>query len=142
MNSIAPVYAIISDDGQHFVTFDNWGGDGGYGTNAVVIYGPTGQLVKQYNLEEISPYPIDIFWKSVTAIRWRCKCRFISKTRFELCFVTDTSIIEGVVHKERKIHYYNILDLELEDGSQQDADRQLGGTILNANSEFAPIHND
>jgi len=49
VNDVAPVRVIVADSGSHVVTTDNWH-SAGYGSNAVVIYGPDGVLVRQFAL--------------------------------------------------------------------------------------------
>ncbi|MCA9795252.1 MAG: hypothetical protein KC910_25760 [Candidatus Eremiobacteraeota bacterium] len=51
-NPVAPTDALVADDGQHVVTFDNWH-EVGYGPLVVVVYGPQGQLLRQFSLEDI-----------------------------------------------------------------------------------------
>jgi hypothetical protein len=51
-NPTAPVTALVARDGLHVVTFDDWG-EVGYGPNVVVIYGPGGELIKQFALEDL-----------------------------------------------------------------------------------------
>ena len=53
-NAVAPVKAILSDDGAYLVTFDNWYG-AGLGDNVMVIYGADGALIKKMGLEELLP---------------------------------------------------------------------------------------
>lgn len=45
-NRVAPVSALVSADGKHVVTFDNWHSVG-RGDNVVVIYGQAGKLIKK-----------------------------------------------------------------------------------------------
>ena len=57
VNRVCPTHALVTDDGQRAVTFDNWGGVG-YGDDVLAFYGPNG-LVKKYSLEEISSLSSD-----------------------------------------------------------------------------------
>ena len=52
VNEVAPVSALVSDDGRRLVTFDNWHGMG-YGDDVVVIYRSDGTLVRKFSLEEL-----------------------------------------------------------------------------------------
>jgi hypothetical protein len=54
VNDLAPVEALVSDDGAYVVTFDNWG-QVGIGTDVVVIYRRGGGLVRKLALDEILP---------------------------------------------------------------------------------------
>ncbi len=51
-NAISPVTALVSDDGDYVVTFDNWYRIG-WGNDVVVIYGANGTLIKRYGLADI-----------------------------------------------------------------------------------------
>lgn len=51
-NAVAPVTVLVSRDGRYVVTSDEWGGVG-YGPNVVVIYGPGGELVRTFALEDL-----------------------------------------------------------------------------------------
>lgn len=75
-NEVAPVSAIVRDDGSYVVTFDDWGGVG-YGPNAVVVYGANGKLVRALALSDIVPADyIDALPHSVSSIHWRGEPRF------------------------------------------------------------------
>jgi hypothetical protein len=50
-NPTAPVKVLVARDGSYVVTSDDWGGVG-YGPNVVVIYGPGGELVTRFALED------------------------------------------------------------------------------------------
>jgi len=51
-NPSAPHKVLVADSGEYVVTFDNWG-KVGYGPNVVVIYGPEGELVRAFALEDL-----------------------------------------------------------------------------------------
>ena len=51
-NPTAPHKVLVSDDGRYVVTFDEWGGVG-YGPNVVVVYGPGGQTLWKFALEDL-----------------------------------------------------------------------------------------
>ncbi len=76
INDVAPVSAIVRDDGEYVVTFDDWHGVG-YGPNAVVIYGTAGKLVRALALSDIVPADyIKALPHSVSSIQWRGDSRF------------------------------------------------------------------
>ena len=52
LNPTAPYQVLVADSGEYVVTSDDWG-QVGYGANVVVIYGPGGELVKQFALEDL-----------------------------------------------------------------------------------------
>lgn len=77
-NDVAPVSALVRDDGGYAVTFDDWHGTG-YGPHAVVIYGAGGKQVRALALSDIVPADyIKALPHSVSSIRWRGEPRFSS----------------------------------------------------------------
>jgi hypothetical protein len=80
VNEVAPVTAVVADDGRHVVTFDNWHMTG-FGEHVVVIYGAGGALIRSLRLDEIVPaYFVDALPRSVSSIHWRSgEPRFIGE---------------------------------------------------------------
>jgi hypothetical protein len=77
-NEVAPASALVRDDGEYAVTFDDWHGTG-YGPNAVVIYGAGGKLVRAIALSDVVPSDyIKALPHSVSSIQWRGDPRFSS----------------------------------------------------------------
>ncbi|QNQ10257.1 hypothetical protein [Sphingomonas alpina] len=75
-NDVAPVSAIVRDDGAYAVTFDDWHGLG-YGPNVVVVYGNGGKLVRALALSDLVPADyIEAMPRSVSSIHWRGDPRF------------------------------------------------------------------
>ncbi len=75
-NDVAPVFALVRDDGGYAVTFDDWHGTG-YGPNAVAIYDAGGQLVRALALSDVLPADyIQALPHSVSSIHWRGDPRF------------------------------------------------------------------
>lgn len=71
VNEVRPVSAIVSDDGRHVATFDNWYSTG-FGENVVVLYGADGSLVRSFALSDVVPaYFVDAFPRSVSSLHWR-----------------------------------------------------------------------
>jgi hypothetical protein len=69
-NDVAPVGALVSDDGKHVVTLDNWHSVG-RGSNVVAIYGPKGKLVRELGLSDfLSREQVAGFPKSVSSTWW------------------------------------------------------------------------
>ena len=80
-NYIAPVSALVRDDGKYVVTFDNWG-TVGYGPYVVVIYEARGHLVRALALSDIVPADyVEALPHSVSSIQWRDAPRFSSDGR-------------------------------------------------------------
>lgn len=76
VNDVAPVSAIVSDDGAHVVTFDNWHGTG-LGDNVVVIYRDGGRLVRMLRLDQILPAEyIKALPSSTSSLWWSGQHRF------------------------------------------------------------------
>ncbi|KQS03114.1 hypothetical protein ASG11_01565 [Sphingomonas sp. Leaf357] len=70
--------ALVRDDGEYAVTFDDWHGTG-YGPNAAVIYGAGGKLVRALALSDVVPSDyIKALPHSVSSIHWRSVPRFSS----------------------------------------------------------------
>jgi hypothetical protein len=70
-NSISPTEALVTDDGHHVVTFDNWYSTG-HGANVIVIYGADGSLVRSMMLTDLVPdFYKDTLSHSVSSIWWR-----------------------------------------------------------------------
>lgn len=70
-NEVAPVSALISDNGDYVITFDNWHGVG-YGDNVVAIYsGKTGTLIKKLGLTDfLTESDIYNLPESTSSIHW------------------------------------------------------------------------
>lgn len=78
VNEVAPVTAIVRDDGAYAVTFDNWHSVG-YGPDVVVIYAAGGKLVRALALSDILPDDyVAALPHSVSSIGWRGEPRFSS----------------------------------------------------------------
>lgn len=77
-NEVAPVLAIVRDDGSYVVTFDDWHSVG-HGPHVVVIYGPKGERIRALSLADLVPPDyIKALPHSVSSIRWRGEPRFSS----------------------------------------------------------------
>ena len=75
VNAVAPMSLMVSDRG-HAVTFDNWHSVG-HGEHVVVIYSPTGELVRSMPLTALLPQDyIDALPHSVSSLSWREDARF------------------------------------------------------------------
>jgi hypothetical protein len=105
INQIAPVNAIVSDDGFYLVTFDNWHSVG-YGVDVMAYYDKKGDLIKRHMLDDISPFPINNYERSISSLWWRCGQGFLDNIRIEICFV------DGEKKMEKKI--YNLEEKRIE----------------------------
>jgi hypothetical protein len=104
INSIAPVSAIVSNDGKYMITFDNWHSMG-YGVDVMVIYDQRGMLLKRHMLEDISPFPINTYEISISSVWWRCGQKFIDKDSIEICFVN--------ANEEKVERIYDLQELKI-----------------------------
>ena len=68
-NPISPYTAIVTNDGKYVITFDDWYHLGN-GENVMVIYGEYGNLLRKFELNEITSLSNDQFMTSVTSIWW------------------------------------------------------------------------
>jgi hypothetical protein len=105
INPIMPMQVIIANDGKSFVTFDNWSSLG-YGFDVMVTYDENGGLVKRYQLEDFSPFPINSYELSVSSIWWRCGSVYLDNQTIEICFQDENKNV-----KKRK---YNLTIKEFE----------------------------
>ena len=71
-NEVSPVTALVSNNGDYVITFDNWHGVG-YGDNVVAIYnGSTGRLIKKLGLSDfLTESDIYNLPASTSSIHWR-----------------------------------------------------------------------
>lgn len=70
VNEVSPVSALVSNDGNYVVTFDNWHGVG-YGDDVVVLYRPNGSVIKKFALEDLlTEGDIETLPHSVSSIWW------------------------------------------------------------------------
>lgn len=70
-NEVAPVRALVSDNGDYVITFDNWHSVG-YGDNVVAIYsGQTGALIRKLGLSDfLTESDISRLSHSASSIWW------------------------------------------------------------------------
>lgn len=110
VNEVSPVSALVSADGRYVVTFDNWHSVG-YGSDVVVIYGPSGRLIRKLSLEDlVGPQRAADFPRSVSSIWWSGEHRFASDEVLTLSVVAKGSDPHGDDSK------FESVQVELEDG--------------------------
>ena len=88
VNMIAPTDGYVTDDGKYFVTIDNWYSTG-YGIDVMVAYNSKGEMLKRYNLEDISPIPINNYMFSISSIHWFCGVKIIDNKHIFICYKND-----------------------------------------------------
>lgn len=70
INHVAPVSALVSNDGSYFATFDNWHSVG-FGENVIVLYTGEGELVASYALTDlVSEEYIAALPSTTSSVRW------------------------------------------------------------------------
>ena len=70
LNEVSPVSALVSNNGDYVVTFDNWHMVG-YGDDVVVIYRANGDLVQKFGLQDLlTEGDIETLPRSVSSIWW------------------------------------------------------------------------
>ena len=70
VNDVAPVHALVTNGGEHLVTFDNWHSMG-HGPDAVVVYDQRGKLVRKLALKDFLPSAYIAFLpRSVSSLWW------------------------------------------------------------------------
>lgn len=120
-NEIAPVSALITDDGNYLVTFDNWASMG-YGDNAVVIYDANnGSVIKKFALTDfLTESDYTKLSRSVSSIWWAGGKHKIEDEKLVLNvagpgndghsengerFFIDIDLATGAMLSEKKDHY-------------------------------------
>lgn len=91
VNEVAPVSALVSADGRFVVPFDNWYSIG-YGSDVVVIYGQSGQLIRKLSLGDIvGPWRVSDFSGSIGSKWWSGVHQFESEEFLSLSVLAEGS---------------------------------------------------
>lgn len=91
VNQVSPVSALVSAGGRFVITFDNWYSVG-HGSDVVVIYGQSGQVIRRLSLGDIvgrrraSQFP-----SSISSIWWSGDHRFESEEYLSLSVLAEGS---------------------------------------------------
>lgn len=94
VNELAPAGALVSDDGRHAVTFDNWYSMG-HGDNVVVIYDGAGTLIRSFRLVDLVPADyVEALPHTVGSILW-------SGGQHRLSAAGDSLLLEVATPSER-----------------------------------------
>lgn len=104
LNYVCPAYAIIANDGSSIATFDNWYWIG-YGVNVFVVYNEKGEAKRTYKLEEISPFPLNDYFMSISSLYWRKEARYIDNERIEIVFRTDSKKLAKRIYNVKKYEF-------------------------------------
>ena len=113
INMIAPTDGYVTNDGKYFVTIDNWYSMG-YGIDVMVVYNSKGEMLKRYNLEDISPIPINDFMFSISSIHWFCGINIIDNKHIYICYKND------YIDKSKDFLFrtYNLEELKFENSEK------------------------
>lgn len=68
INPVSPVNAVVANDGKSVVTIDDWYNAGSKHT--LVVYGEEGELIEDFTLEDITPFPLEQYSRSISSIHW------------------------------------------------------------------------
>ena len=109
VNEVAPVEAIVTNDGRHAVTFDNWHSMG-HGDNVVVIYDWRGAIVRSLALSDFLPEAyLRALPRSVSSLHWRRDPRFSSDG--------ESVIVQLVIPSPRAMDKPELIDLRIDLGT-------------------------
>jgi len=84
VNNVSPVEIIVANDGKSVVTFDDWHSRGFQHT--MVVYLEYGDLFKDFSLKEISPFPLEQYYRTISSIHWGSHGKYIDNNRVEVSF--------------------------------------------------------
>jgi len=111
VNAVAPVNALVAADGRYVVTFDNWGAIG-YGPDVVVIYGPSGELIRALSLTDILGASRVARLRGSIDSRW-----WAGEHRFESAQVLALSVLADGEDFFNAAPRYDTLRLQLDTGT-------------------------
>ncbi len=111
VNAVAPVNALVAADGRYVVTFDNWGAIG-YGPDVVVIYGPSGELIRALTLTDILGASRVARLRGSIDSRW-----WAGEHRFESAQVLALSVLADGEDFFNAAPRYDTLRLQLDTGT-------------------------
>ncbi|MDR2890406.1 MAG: hypothetical protein LBV18_02210 [Alistipes sp.] len=91
VNYSSPVNAIVSDDGKYVATTGDFLG-GNY-RHALVVYGEGGEVMVDYHIEDISPFPMEQYAYSSIGVHWITRwgdvIRFLDNGSIEVSFQNE-----------------------------------------------------
>jgi hypothetical protein len=110
LNPTAPHEVLVADSGEYVVTFDEWGRVG-YGPNVVVIYGPGGELVRNFALEDL------LTEKEIAAVPQTVSSRWWSDEHYldEAAGVVVLKVVAAPPEPDREVAFREIR-IRLSDG--------------------------
>ncbi len=119
VNEVAPVTALISNDGSWLVTLDNWHSIG-YGPDVLVIYRTDGTMVRSLALEDLfTADDLDVLPRSVSSRYWSKDARIDDDHGHVILEVTRCSLSVDCPDQP------SILRIRLADGVPTEPTRDL-----------------
>ncbi len=104
LNDICPTYAIVANDGSSIVTLENWFSKG-YGVNVFVVYNENGEAKRTYKLEEISPFPLNDYQRSISSLYWCKEVKYIDNEMIKIIFKTEKNIQKERVYNTKSFEF-------------------------------------
>lgn len=114
VNLVSPVDIIVANDGKSVVTFDDWGMKGF--KHSMVVYGERGEMIKDFDLEDISPFPIEQYSRSISSIFWGGRGEYLDNNRISIYFKNKNHEIKKeylILKKKHLTLSGNVSDLAL-----------------------------
>jgi len=108
VNKISPNTAMVTNDGEFVITFDEWWHTG-YGDNVMVVYGKNGKLLKKYKLGEIAPPKTIEFLKTESSTIWYQGVETYSENPARIC------ILMKDINLKIERRKYNLTELKFEE---------------------------
>jgi len=96
LNPYAPHKVLVADSGEYVVTFDEWGRVG-YGDNVVVIYGPGGETLWKFALEDLLTEEEIAAVPTTVSSRWWGGAHYLDEEAGELVLVIGREAEPGAV---------------------------------------------
>jgi hypothetical protein len=95
-NPYSPHKVLVADSGDYVVTFDEWGRVG-YGPNVVVIYGPEGEVIKKYDLEDLLTKEEITMVPTTVSSRWWGGDHYLDEDAGELILIVGRQSEPGAL---------------------------------------------
>jgi len=105
VNRESPVKVIVANDGKSVITIDDWEMTGYEHT--LVIYGEDGELIRDFKLEDISPFLLEQYSHFFSGISWGKNVEYLDNDRVKILFRNEKG--------EERIRVFNIKTREFEE---------------------------
>ncbi len=120
INSVSPVNVVVANNGKSVVTIDDWYNAGSKHT--LVVYGEGGELIEDFTLDDITPFPLEQYSRSISSIHWAgsgkdVNVQYLDNDRITISF-------RNAKNEERK-RIFNIKTREFELNVDNASNRKL-----------------